>query len=58
MTSCLLVLNSLLFGLGSWVAITGLWLEVPVLIHYLPESWSLGSYLVCIVLNRTIFIKH
>ncbi|XP_054166883.1 solute carrier family 52, riboflavin transporter, member 3-A-like [Oppia nitens] len=36
-------LLSLLFGLGSWVAVTGLWLEIPVLIQHLPEGWSLAS---------------
>ncbi|CAG2171444.1 unnamed protein product, partial [Oppiella nova] len=36
-------LLSLLFGTGSWIAITGLWLEVPVLIERLPESWALAS---------------
>ena len=46
MGNCLLYLCSLLFGLGSWVAITGLWLETPLLIHYLPERWALSSYLV------------
>ena len=45
----MLVLFSLLFGLGSWVAITGLWLEVPVLIHHLPEGWSLASYLTFVI---------
>ena len=46
MANCMLYLSSLLFGLGSWVAITGLWLETPLLIHYLPEKWALSSYLV------------
>lgn len=46
MNNFLLVLNSLLFGLGSWICITGLWLELPVLIHHLPEGWHLASYLV------------
>lgn len=34
-----------LFGTGSWIAITGLWLEMPLLIARLPESWRLASRL-------------
>ena len=36
---------SLLFGLSSWISISGLWLELPVLITRLPEKWSLASQL-------------
>lgn len=38
-------LFALLFGTGSWIAIAGLWLEVPLLIHRLPEQWALASHL-------------
>ena len=43
MSKVVIKILSLLFGLGSWIAITGLWLEIPVLIKYLPERWSLAS---------------
>ena len=43
MTKISVQLLSLLFGIGSWIAITGLWLEIPVLINHLPERWSLAS---------------
>lgn len=43
MTKISVQLLSLSFGLGSWIAITGLWLEIPVLINHLPERWSLAS---------------
>lgn len=36
---------SLLFGLGSWITITGFWAEVPLLTYYLPEGWTLSSKL-------------
>ncbi|CAG2103133.1 unnamed protein product, partial [Medioppia subpectinata] len=36
-------LLSLCFGFGSWIAIAGLWLEIPVLIQRLPEKWTLAS---------------
>lgn len=33
------------FGTGSWVAINGLWVELPLLVTALPEQWYLPSYL-------------
>lgn len=38
-----------LFGLGSWVAVNGLWVELPVLVKHAPEQWSLPSYLAVII---------
>lgn len=38
-----------LFGLGSWVAVNGLWVELPVLVKDSPEGWNLPSYLAVIV---------
>ncbi|RWS09159.1 Riboflavin transporter 2-A-like protein [Dinothrombium tinctorium] len=40
---------SLIFGLGSWIAITGFWVELPVLIQKLPEGWALASYLTVMI---------
>lgn len=37
-----------LFGLGSWLAINGIWMELPVLVDHAPEKWSLPSYLTVI----------
>lgn len=36
---------ALLFGTGSWIALSGLWLEMPLLMLQAPEKWSLASYL-------------
>jgi len=36
---------SFFFGFGSWIAITGLWMELPVLIQRVPERWTLASQL-------------
>lgn len=36
----------ILFGVSSWVAVNGLWVELPVLVKTLPESWKLSSYIV------------
>lgn len=37
-----------LFGLGSWIAVNGLWVELPVLVKDAPEGWNLPSYLAVI----------
>lgn len=34
-----------LFGMGSWVAINGLWVELPMIVPHIPEGWYLPSYL-------------
>ncbi|XP_042217179.1 solute carrier family 52, riboflavin transporter, member 3-B-like [Homarus americanus] len=38
-----------LFGVGAWVAINGLWVELPLLVDALPEGWNLPSYLSVII---------
>ncbi|GFS44759.1 solute carrier family 52, riboflavin transporter, member 3-A [Nephila pilipes] len=35
-----------LFGICSWVAVNGLWVELPELVNRLPEKWQLASYIV------------
>ncbi|XP_005363236.1 solute carrier family 52, riboflavin transporter, member 3 [Microtus ochrogaster] len=37
------------FGMGSWVAINGLWVELPLLVTELPEGWDLPSYLTVVI---------
>nr|XP_033779368.1 solute carrier family 52, riboflavin transporter, member 3-A-like [Geotrypetes seraphini]XP_033779369.1 solute carrier family 52, riboflavin transporter, member 3-A-like [Geotrypetes seraphini] len=51
-TGCMDLLVHLLaciFGTGSWVAINGLWVELPLLVNQLPEGWYLPSYLTVII---------
>ncbi|KAM4611180.1 solute carrier family 52, riboflavin transporter, member 3 [Discoglossus pictus] len=38
-----------IFGSGAWVAINGLWVELPLIVNYLPEGWYLPSYLTIII---------
>uniref|UniRef100_A0A8C5WQS4 Riboflavin transporter n=1 Tax=Laticauda laticaudata TaxID=8630 RepID=A0A8C5WQS4_LATLA len=38
-----------IFGTGSWVAINGVWVELPLLVNELPEGWYLPSYLTIII---------
>ncbi|XP_017294514.1 solute carrier family 52, riboflavin transporter, member 3-A [Kryptolebias marmoratus] len=37
------------FGLGSWVAVNGLWVELPLIVNALPEGWELPSFLTVII---------
>ncbi|KAM4687939.1 solute carrier family 52, riboflavin transporter, member 3-B-like [Discoglossus pictus] len=37
------------FGLGSWVAINGVWVELPLLVPHAPEGWELPSYLTLLI---------
>ncbi|XP_072110354.1 riboflavin transporter 2-like isoform X1 [Mobula birostris] len=37
------------FGTGSWIAINGLWVELPLLVPEIPEGWYLPSYLTVII---------
>ncbi|KAG8201590.1 hypothetical protein JTE90_011256 [Oedothorax gibbosus] len=44
--NCTVDLLVILFGVSSWVAVNGLWVELPVLVNNLPEAWQLSSYVV------------
>ncbi|XP_061679885.1 riboflavin transporter 2 isoform X2 [Syngnathoides biaculeatus] len=43
--SLLTHLLACLFGMGSWVSINGLWVELPLIVPHVPEGWYLPSYL-------------
>ena len=49
-------LLAVLFGISSWISINGLWVELPMLVSELPESWALPSYLSIIVQVRQITV--
>nr|XP_020452921.1 riboflavin transporter 2-like [Monopterus albus]XP_020452922.1 riboflavin transporter 2-like [Monopterus albus]XP_020452923.1 riboflavin transporter 2-like [Monopterus albus]XP_020452924.1 riboflavin transporter 2-like [Monopterus albus] len=38
-----------LFGMGSWVAINGMWVELPLIVTAIPEGWYLPSYLTVLI---------
>nr|XP_046272845.1 riboflavin transporter 2 [Scatophagus argus]XP_046272846.1 riboflavin transporter 2 [Scatophagus argus] len=43
--SLLTHLLACLFGMGSWISINGLWVELPLVVPQIPEGWYLPSYL-------------
>uniref|UniRef100_UPI0037E8A8D9 riboflavin transporter 2 n=1 Tax=Semicossyphus pulcher TaxID=241346 RepID=UPI0037E8A8D9 len=47
--SLLTHLLACLFGMGSWVSINGLWVELPLIVPQIPEGWFLPSYLSIII---------
>ena len=38
-----------LFGLGSWIAVNGLWVELPLLVQHAPEKWKLPSIFAVVI---------
>ncbi|CAH8564606.1 unnamed protein product [Schistosoma turkestanicum] len=38
-----------LCGLGPWIVVNGLFVELPILVNVLPEGWSLPAYLIIII---------
>ena len=39
----------MLFGMGSWLGVSSIYLELPLIIRTAPEEWSLPSYIVTTV---------
>ncbi|XP_070552617.1 riboflavin transporter 2-like [Ptychodera flava] len=37
-----------MFGMASWLDINGVWVQLPIIVNYLPEGWALASYLVLV----------
>lgn len=42
-------LLSILFGICSWIGVTSVYLQLPLIVSTAPEGWSLPSYLVLTV---------
>ncbi|XP_002122371.2 solute carrier family 52, riboflavin transporter, member 3-B [Ciona intestinalis] len=38
----------LIFGAGAWIAVNGVWVELPAIVALAPEQWQLPSYLTII----------
>ena len=37
-----------IFGAGAWIAVNGVWVELPLIVASAPEGWNLPSYLTVI----------
>ena len=42
----------MLFGMSAWIDITGIFVELPLMVNQLPEGWNLPSYLGLIIQVR------
>ena len=40
---------SVVFGIGAWISVNGLWVELPLLVQTLPEGWNLPSYMSIVI---------
>jgi hypothetical protein len=44
-----------LFGLGTWTNLAGVWIELPIIVPVLPESWQLPAKLALLINSANIF---
>ncbi len=44
-----------IFGLGTWTNLAGLWIELPIIVPILPESWQLPAKLTLLINSANIF---
>ena len=42
-------LLSICFGIGAWISINGVWVELPLLVEALPEGWALPSFMSIVI---------
>jgi riboflavin transporter 2 len=40
---------ALFFGIGAWVGVNGIYVQLPLLVNSAPEGWNLPAYMVMIV---------
>lgn len=40
---------SILFGIGSWIGVNSIYVQLPLLVETAPEQWSLPSFLVIMI---------
>ncbi|XP_015440057.1 PREDICTED: solute carrier family 52, riboflavin transporter, member 3-B-like [Dufourea novaeangliae] len=58
-------LLALMFGLGAWVGVNGIYVQLPLLVNSAPEGWSLPAHMVVLVqfanlgpILYTLYIKY
>ena len=42
------------FAMSSWMALWGMFVELPLLVQYLPEGWALPSYIVIVMQSANV----
>lgn len=45
---------AILFGISSWIGVTSIFLQLPLIVSTAPEGWSLPSYLGNIFIQATV----
>lgn len=45
---------TMLFGIGSWIGVNSVYMQLPIIVAHAPEGWALPSYLVVIVQSGNI----
>ncbi|XP_076234257.1 solute carrier family 52, riboflavin transporter, member 3-A [Calliopsis andreniformis] len=58
-------LLALMFGLGAWIGVNGIYVQLPLLVNSSPEGWSLPAHMVMLVqfanlgpILYTLYIKY
>ncbi|XP_076164971.1 solute carrier family 52, riboflavin transporter, member 3-B [Ptiloglossa arizonensis] len=58
-------LLALMFGLGAWIGVNGIYVQLPLLVNNSPEGWSLPAHMVMLVqfanlgpILYTMYIKY
>lgn len=58
-------LLALMFGLGAWIGVNGIYVQLPLLVNSAPEGWSLPAHMVMLVqfanlgpILYTLYIKY
>ncbi|XP_071565461.1 solute carrier family 52, riboflavin transporter, member 3-A [Temnothorax nylanderi] len=58
-------LLALMFGLGAWIGVNGIYVQLPLIVHIAPEGWSLPAHMVMLVqfanlgpILYTLYIKY
>ncbi|XP_020287489.1 solute carrier family 52, riboflavin transporter, member 3-A-like [Pseudomyrmex gracilis] len=56
---------ALMFGLGAWIGVNGIYVQLPLIVHTAPEGWSLPAHMVMLVqfanlgpILYTLYIKY
>ncbi|KAL0109768.1 hypothetical protein PUN28_013438 [Cardiocondyla obscurior] len=56
---------ALMFGLGAWIGVNGVYVQLPLIVHKAPEGWALPAYMVMLVqfanlgpILYTLYIKY